>query len=334
MASTLKDIADLAGVSVSTASIVVRGRGNDRKISVATQQRVLDAAKALGYTPDMKAKALRGGFSGIAVITLFWATDIRLQMLSRFIQGLQAAPASKNCEIVIKTYENDHLKEALTAGTISACNGIIICNPSESDMNYLEHEDFPVPVILYNRYSKKYSAVHMDDRIIGQYPAFVFARHEKKYPAILKAPSTFGGMNIRTSQFEEQAISSGMYSPVIIDVENSMDGGYQGIDLLLSTVPQCDCLFCTSDYIALGALKALHRHGVAVPKQIEIISVGNAYPDLSRFSIPSLSVMSLPMEEMAAACLVMLYHSITSFDTAVTTQQLDVRYIARESCGE
>jgi LacI family transcriptional regulator len=334
MASTLKDIADLAGVSVSTASIVMRGNGSKRKISDATQQKVLAAAKSLNYTPDMRAKALRSGFSGTAVVTLFWATDIRLQMLSRFIQGLQAAPDGSRCEIMIKTYENDHLREALTDGTLRGCNGIIICNPSGSDMDYLEQNNFPVPIVLYNRYSKKYSAVHMDDRIIGQYPAFVFAKHGRKYPAILKAPSTFGGMNVRTSIFEEQAVSSGMYSPVIIDVENSMDGGYQGIDLLLSHVTECDCLFCTSDYIALGALKALHRHQVAVPKQLEIISVGNAYPDLSRYSIPSLSVMSLPMEEMAAACLMILCQHITSFDTAVISQQLEVRYIARESCGE
>ena len=154
MASTLKDIADLAGVSVSTASIVMRGNGSKRKISDATQQKVLAAAKSLNYTPDMRAKALRSGFSGTAVVTLFWATDIRLQMLSRFIQGLQAAPDGSRCEIMIKTYENDHLREALTDGTLRGCNGIIICNPSGSDMDYLEQNNFPVPIVLYNRYSK------------------------------------------------------------------------------------------------------------------------------------------------------------------------------------
>ena len=40
------------------------------------------------------------------------------------------------------------------------------------------------------------------------------------------------------------------------------------------------------------------------------------------------------MEEMAAACLMMLYQRITSFDTAVISQQMEVRYLARESCGE
>ncbi len=334
MASTLKDVANLAEVSLSTASIVLRGNGNKRKISAATQKKVLDAAQALNYTPDMKAKALRAGFSQTAIITLFWATDIRLQMLPRFIQGLQRATDNEYCDIIIKTYANDHLQEAMTENIMHTCHGIIVCNPSASDMAYLEQNDFPAPIILYNRYSGKYSAVHMDNEIIGKQPALLFAKHNRKHPAILNAPSTFGGMDVRTSIFEKYSVSYGMALPLVIDVDNCMEGGYRGIQKMLAHSPLPDCLFCTSDYIALGALKALHEKQIKIPEQIEIISVGNGNTEQEKFCVPSLSVMSLPMEEMAEACLTLLYTRITSFDMEIHTKKFDVKYIARESCGE
>ena len=103
---------------------------------------------------------------------------------------------------------------------------------------------------------------------------------------------------------------------------------------MLAHSPLPDCLFCTSDYIALGALKALHEKQIKIPEQIEIISVGNGNTEQEKFCVPSLSVMSLPMEEMAEACLTLLYTRITSFDMEIHTKKFDVKYIARESCGE
>lgn len=67
---TIKDVA-AANLSPSTVSIVLKGNGDVRKISKKTQQKVLETARALGYTPNTQAKILRGGSRSSAVITLF-----------------------------------------------------------------------------------------------------------------------------------------------------------------------------------------------------------------------------------------------------------------------
>lgn len=331
---TIKDLATYVALSPSTVSIVLKGNGDARKISQETQKKVLDAAQKLGYRPNMQAKVLRGGISANAIITLFWAADIRLNMLSRFINGIQSTLISEKypCELQIKPYENNHLRKALSERVLLSSNGIIICNPSKADMDFLENFDSNVPIVLYNRYSHKYSTVNMDDETIGSLPAKVFANHQKKRPALLKAPATFEGMNIRTNSFSAQVQADGMSAPVTITVNDSMPGGYEGALSLCALDILPDCLFCTSDSIALGALKAFHSKGILIPKQLELISVGNGNADQQEFAIPSLSVIKLPMEEMASACLSKIYENLSSFSNPVDSTEFPIQYIARESC--
>lgn len=333
---TIKDIAREVNLSPSTVSIVLKGNGNARKIPQSTQNKVLEAAKVLGYKPNIQARILRGGANNRMMITLFWASDIRIHMLSRFINGLQDALMRNDypCDLQVKPYINDNLHEVLNDQAMLSCNGMIICNPSETDMAFLEKLEPIVPVVLYNRYSEKYATVNMNDHTIGALPAQIFARHHKKRPAILRSPATFNGMNIRTNIFEQTVNQAKMELPISIMVQDSMKGGYEGALRLCAMSPLPDCLFCTSDNIALGALKAFHQQGIRLPEEIELISVGNGNPDQQEFSIPSLSVINLPMEEMAAACLRTVYASLKDTHCYPGSAEFPINYIARESCPE
>lgn len=333
---TIKDIAAKTGFSLSTVSIVLKGNGNARKISAKTQEKVLQAAREMGYTPNTQAKILRGGSPPKATVTLFWASDIRVHMLSRFFNGLQAELLRMNypCELQIKPYENNHLQDAMSDRTLLGCNGMIICNPSEKDMLYLENTDFPVPAVLYNRYSQKYITVNMDDEKIGRLPAAVFLAHHRTSPALLKSSATFNGMDIRTTAFERQMADGGTAPLISVTVTDSMKGGYEGALQLCRLDPLPDCLFCTSDIIAYGALKAFHQNGVRIPEQVELISVGNGNPDYQEYAIPSLSVVNLPMEAMAANCLRKICDVLASYTYIPSSTELPVQYIARESCPQ
>ena len=70
--ASIKDVAEMAGVSLSTASIVANGKSKERKISEATQKKVLETMKALNYIPNVSAKTLRRGESQKYVVALFW----------------------------------------------------------------------------------------------------------------------------------------------------------------------------------------------------------------------------------------------------------------------
>lgn len=332
--ATIKDIAARLELSPSTVSIVLKGNGDKRKIKKETQQRIMEAAKELGYKPNIQAKILRGSLSSKFNISLYWVSDNRIHLLSRFLKGLQTAIMENDYQfqLSIVPYENNKLKDILTHESVMITNAIIICNPSEADMEYLERNNFTIPIVLYNRYSKKYATVNMDDKTIGLLPAKIFASHNKKHPAILKSPANFNGMNIRTNIFEFQVNESGMERPVSVTVEDSMAGGYLGGLTLCNLNPLPDCLFCTSDSIALGVLKAFHDKGICIPEQIEIISVGNGRPEQEEYCIPSLSVISLPLEDMAKECLKILSNYLNTFEYIPKSIEFSTPYIIRESC--
>ncbi|MCR5656417.1 MAG: LacI family transcriptional regulator, partial [Butyrivibrio sp.] len=293
---TIKDIAKYTGVSPSTVSIVLRGLSEKRNISDATKEKVLQAAKTLGYTPNMQSKLLRSNLPNLPVITLFWDSSARQYILNRFLKGVQDSIANNgyNYDLQVKPYAIGHLKESMTARTLMGSNGIIICNASKNDIAYLESNDLSVPIVLYNRYSDKYPTVNMDDKEIGKMAAEVFIRHGKKRPALLTSKPNFDGMNIREKEFADAFLQNKISDIQRIEVDDTPQGGYKGASLLASKKSLPDCILCTSDNIALGAIKAFHDKGIKIPEKTELISIGNGSRDLEEYSIPSLSVVSLP----------------------------------------
>lgn len=135
---TIKDIAEKAGVSVATVSFVLNDKCVEKKISKATQEKVWETVRELGYQPNVLARTLRSDLeeSNKYYITIFWTTDKRDRIMIRFLRGLQEEILRKklNCEITIKPYENNHLQEAMTDRTLKMCHGIILCNASEKDI--------------------------------------------------------------------------------------------------------------------------------------------------------------------------------------------------------
>ncbi|MBE5842751.1 MAG: LacI family transcriptional regulator [Butyrivibrio sp.] len=331
---TIKDIAKYTGLSPSTVSIVLRGLSEKRNISDATKEKVLEAAKSLGYTPNMQSKLLRSNLPNLPVITLFWDSSTRQYILTRFLKGLQDSIINNDYkyDLQVKPYSIDHLEESMTARTLMGSNGIIICNASEKDMEYLENADLSVPVVLYNRSSSKYPTVNMNDEEIGSLAANVFVRHGKKRPVIISSKANFSGMNVREDAFCKA------FGPQIgaevqkVQVEDTPLGGYNGALEIIGRKPLPDCILCSSDNIAFGVLKAFHDKGIKIPKQTELISIGNGSRDHEEFSVPSLSVVSLPMEAMADACLARITRAITEMNLNPDSREFTAEYIARESC--
>lgn len=331
---TIKDIAKYTELSPSTVSIVLRGLSEKRNISDATKKKVLDAARTLGYTPNMQSKLLRSNLPNLPVITLFWDSSTRQYILTRFLKGLQDSIINNgyNYDLLVKPFSIDHLEESITARTLMGSNGIIICNTSEKDMEYLENADLSVPIVLYNRDSSKYPTVTMDDEEIGSLAAQVFVRHGKKHPVILSSKANFPGMTVREKAFSKAFGLKPASGAKTFLVEDTPTGGYNGALDIIGKKPLPDCILCSSDNIAYGALKAFYDKGIKLPGQIELISIGNGNREHEEYSIPSLSVISLPMEAMADACLARITRAITDMNLTPDTRVFHAEYIARESC--
>ena len=330
---TIRELAKAVGVSESTVSIVLKGKAKERKISEQTQRRVLQAAQQMGYRPNVSARRLRANPSDTMVIAVFWASDFRAPMMVRFLRGLQSAILRENrqCELVIHPYKNNMLEKSFN--TLSMCNAAIICNASAADMEFLATCTIPIPIVLYNRHSDKFCTVNVDDVKLGSIPAQVFASRGHKHAVILTSEPVFSGMDIRVESFIQTARQQGMTTQVLYQ-DNSMRGGYEGGREICARKPLPDCLFCGSDAMAIGALRAFLQAGVHIPEDMELISIGNGDRDQEEYAAVSLSIVHLPMEKMAEGCLDMVFDLLSGKVQAPSRIELPVLYHARESCGE
>ena len=305
--ATMREVAQQANTSLSTASIVLNGKGRERNISEKTQEAVWAAAAKLNYKPNVAARRLRKGSDDNVVILIFWAEDFRASMLVRFMRGLQHGLAKKggNVELMFHFYKAGELEQSRDNLDPSVCTAAIVCNTTGDDLVFLEETNFDIPIVLYNRYSDKYCTVNVHDADLGILPAKHLLSHEYRQFVSLNSENIFPGMEIRQEQFRKTLISSGVKEDQILNIKtgNTYRDGYHSTLKALEQLTLPAAIFCASDVIAVGTFKAIHENKLKIPEDISIISVGNGDPELEEYMYPSLSVVELPMEKMASSCI-------------------------------
>lgn len=336
---TIKQIAQAVGLSPSTVSIVLGGKAEQRKISAETQRRILDAASELGYRPNIAARSLRGGAGAEELqVAVFWAQDFRAQMMVRFLQGLRGEMErqTRAIRLVIYPYNNDALHKMTALTSASTCHGALICNASYADMSFLADACLPIPAVLYNRFCPGYASVNVDDAHMGALAARAFADQGCRRAVVLTSPPVFEGMEVRVQGFVLEGSAHGLTTADTIYCDNSIRGGYGAMHRFLrrpSGAEETDALFCGSSMIAHGVLRALWESGLPRTRWPKVIAVGNGSEEEDEYTTPSLSVVQLPMEQMAAACLRLLLDRLEGRDASPESHMLPVQYLPRESCG-
>lgn len=112
--------------------------------------------------------------------------------------------------------------------------------------------------------------------------------------------------------------------------ENSLKGGYECGQRLKQSELSADCFFCASDSIALGFMAAFADTGL-IPDQVGILAVGNSDAQYSKYHAPSLSVINIPIEEMAEGCCQYLHENMYSLNAGVEIKYFETKLYERET---
>jgi LacI family transcriptional regulator len=335
--ASVKEVAQLANVSQGTASMVLNGKGDQYRISEATQQKIWDVAKQLNYQPNISARRLRSsGETVLPIIALFWTLDTRTAQISRFLKGLRNALSTLDgeYELLIQPYVSGQLNEVKSLITGTRFNGAIIAHPTEQDEQFLEEANLHVPIVLYQRSSNKYSFVNVDSYKAGEQVAGLFARRQHRRIGVIVPDASSKAISLRKEGFLEKAfeLGLGVSASHLVYADFSEQGGYQAIKQLLQSgdIPPT-ALFVISDQMSVGVLMALHEVGIRVPEDIEI--VGHDNDDVTQFTIPTLSTVHLPVEEMARECVRKLTELMQHKIHLPAGQILESYLVLRQSCG-
>ena len=325
------------GISIGTVSIVLNGRGDEKRISKATQQRILECAKRFHYQPNVFAKRLRHADKSGPIIALFWPSDFRMAMVGRFLQGIQAYQddSLQNAELILQPYDQNNFQQSAAYLSSGYYSGAVIMGLSEKSFEYISSQEFDIPIVLMNRQSSQYSAVLVDDFDAGAMAASLLISRGHKKIALIGYGSHSRSSKMRRAGFINTCIEKGIIlkQEYMIETDISAKGGSGAVETLLG---QCGDdlptgIFVLDSTIAFGALHAFHKHNIHIPEDLELVSYGDNPQD--EYTIPSLTSIRMPLEQMSQDCMRIMSDLLSNKLTNNVSYMHSASVVCRDSCG-
>ena len=334
----IKEIAEQLGLSPGTVSIVLNGRGDAMRISKATQERVREAAKEMNYQPNIYARRLRsaGNEEVAKVIAIFWRSDFADAIMGRFLRGMYDTVKENGyqVEFFLQLYDYEKLHEWQTIMSASRFSGIIVGGASDEDINFLNQNNFDLPIILINRNEERYHGVYVNDYEIGKMTGKLLSTHQHKKVGVITMERKGHGAYLRQAGFYEACCQYHMQMAsewVVEASERHYLAGYEAAQQLLKHKDLPTALFVMSAGQALGVVQACKDAGIKVPEEMEIITYGDS--DVLEYCSPTISSVFLPIECLAENALQLMYVVLENAIEMPISRMLCAEYVFRESCG-
>ncbi|MEA9985625.1 MULTISPECIES: LacI family DNA-binding transcriptional regulator [Subtercola] len=315
--ATLADVARLAGLSPTTASLILNGKPNTR-FSADAHRRVHDAVAQLGYRPNMGARALRTDRS----LTIGFISDVvaTTRFASGLIRGaLEQAQTAGHLLLVVETGDDvDREVEAVGAVLDRQVDGIIFAT-----MRARELFVPPIPdstrVVILNATSAQFGLSVLPDEEQGGRRAvdlLVAAGHTDDIALIGQSDDVEGDLfRSATVARRVQGLRSELADFGLRFVaeescwEWEPEDGYRLAASLLDRRDDIRALLCMNDRLAFGAYQACQERGLTVGRDISIASFDN--DELAAYLRPGLTTVGLPHEAMGRAAVELLLSDAT-----------------------
>ena len=294
--ATLKDIAAACDTSIATVSYVLSGRGDERRISHAMQEKVVQTAEELGY--DLAAKARKSRRPAVAI---YWPQRQLDTMLPTFITGLNAAlgMAPITADVIIQPYEPNHLSEQNGLWTPGRAGASVIVSASAEDVEALRRRKTTYPAVLVNRTLEGYPCVTIDEDEVGQLAAD-YAKQTLGDDVSLVLPDRWlQGVQYRSRSVQESLDRYGVVPRSIHTCGIEINDGYAlGQRMLLEgKLPRG--IICLYDAAAIGLAQALKDAGLKIGQDLELIAMSMSYTNTNSHLFHNMTVIDLRQVEVS-----------------------------------
>lgn len=302
----LKDVAASAGVSVKTVSNVVNGYAH---VSPAMRAKVDRALSELHYQPNLSARGLRNGRSGIIALAL---PELDAAYFAEIAQQVIRAADERGWTVLVDATEGDRQKERAVAGGIrpNLIDGLIF-NPMTLNATELRRHAGDIPLVLLGERLHRGAGDHVAiDNVAAAQDAVehLLQSGRRRIAAIGAQHATAATTARRRLRGYRLALDKAgiAYEPgLVMDVQrwHRSDGATAALALAALPNPP-DAIFCFNDLLALGALRALCQAGVHVPREMAIVGFDDI--EEGRYSTPSLTTIAPDKPQIAHAAVDLL----------------------------
>jgi LacI family transcriptional regulator len=306
--ATIKDIAQLAGVSLATVSRVINQTGN---VSPALRDQVLAAVEALNYQPNAPARSLRRRETRLIGVLI---PQLNHPFFGSLAYTIERFLFAEGFRILVCSAEEDANREAEYTQLLirQRVDGAIVA-PTGLDLAWaglFAHANIPIVLIDRNLPDVAASRVMVDNWQGGYQGALHLIELGHRHVGVISASRYSQAMQDRLAgavqALREHNIAYEVYQP---DVEllQQYDLGFQAALSLLDRQPRLSAIFALTDVTAIGAMHAAVSRGLSIPDQLSVIGFDGI--ELGAYLIPALTTVAQPIEQLAnTAAEILLKH--------------------------
>lgn len=331
-APTLEEVAELAGVSRSTASRAING---GLKVSPEAQAAVDAAVAELGYTPNRAARTLVTRRTD-SVALVVPEPDERVLTDPYFagtLQGLSAALAGTDLQLILLIARHgDEIQRTARYLRNGHVDGAIIVSHHREDALDQVLSESRLPSVFVGRpwaAHRQMQYVDVNNYVGGRRATeHLIAAGCTKIATIAGALDMAAGVD-RLAGWRQALQDAHLSDDAMVRGDFTTTAGAAAMGRLLDTHPDIDGLFAASDLMAAGALGVLRSRGRSVPDDVKVIGFDDL--GVAASTSPPLTTMSNPVVEMSRVAGELLLEQIAGASTSFEPRIFNAEVVVRES---
>ncbi|GHO42775.1 LacI family DNA-binding transcriptional regulator [Ktedonospora formicarum] len=322
--ATIYDIARMAGVTPTTVSKVLAGKGS---ISAATRERVMQYARELNYQPNLIARSLIKGRTDVIGLVLHEMSNLFYAEIAEIAERLAY---ERNLRIFVTTIGKSEGQQLLQDLALRRVDGLIIAAGTISPETFNSMSDLHIPAV--------YCFWEASEQQVDHYVAFDFQQAGRLAAEHLLelGHRRFGVVShvqhSRFTGFKETLLQNGISldDAYIQWGESNLESGRVSGHKLLTMPERPTAIFATNDMSAMGVLSAAWDLGLRVPQDISI--VGHDDNEITAYTTPPLTTIRIDKPAMLATSIDVLLSAIDG-KPVMTTPSFPARLMTRQSSG-
>lgn len=327
MPVTLKDVAEQAGVSCSSVS---RTFTKGAPVSASTRRKVEQAAKALGYSPNVLASSLTTGRTRlIGLVSNNFHNPYFLQVFDLFTRGLQDRGLRP---LLVNLSEETDPANSVRMLVQYSVDGVVLASSNLPNEFSMAFRNAGVPVVhTFGRCtgSRQVHLVGIDNLACGRLAADTLVSRGYRRIAFLG-----GARSATTTRDRHRGFMQALANHPQIEVSCSFadnysyDAGYREMLRLLEQRP-AEAYFCGDDVLSIGALSALQARNFSVPEDVGLLGVNDM--DMANWAIVNLTTIRQPVRDIIDSSIELMVRTLDEPDRAPESRVLPCSIVERGS---
>lgn len=327
--ATIKDVAKLAGVALSTASYALSG---DSRVSSKTRSKVLEAARQLNYRKNGFAMDLKRSRTNTIALIL---TDLSGPYYSELIRSVQEVALTNGYDLIACSSMGGRDSTAVKFLREKRADGAIILAPNIRDEVLIETSGPQFPIVIMDRpLCSEYLVNVLVDGEQGGYTAtrYLIENGHRQVAYISGSADSYDN-HLRYQGYLRALAEAGLEEQSKWRLSGNFvrEGGYNATKMMIMQGALPSAVFYGNDEMAIGGLKAFEESGVSVPDDVSVIGYDDI--QLAEYVNPPLTTIRQPKSEAGSLAAHLLFQ-ILSGESVKQSYMLTTEMMERASAGK